>query len=65
MPRKPLKYKINRIKSWIRWILGIYEFKVDCACGNKIRMTDGVKQYNYDCIKCGKTHKGTKKRLFR
>ena len=54
-------------QHWIKWrliwIFGIYEFKVDCSCGNKLRCIDGVKEYIYEC-KCGKIYSGTKLKIF-
>ena len=46
------------------WIFRIYEFKTDCKCGQKLRCTDGVKDYKYQCVKCNTVYAGTKKRVF-
>lgn len=57
-------------ETWLHWLkwrviefLKIYEFKVDCQCGNKLRCTDGVKSYIYECH-CGKVYSGIKKKVF-
>ncbi len=41
-----------------------YEFKVNCNCGNKVRCTDGIKEYTYICGKCEKVYSGTKPEIF-
>ena len=50
---------------WLKWRLicffGLYEFKVTCVCGNKIRATDGVVEYEYVCSACDKVYCGTKR----
>ncbi len=42
---------------WLKWrfirLLGIYEFKVTCGCGNVIKATDGLCDAEYICSGCG------------
>ena len=59
----PRETWLHWIKWRLIWIFRIYEFRMDCKCGNKIRCTDGVKEYIYEC-KCGKVYSGTKSRVF-
>ncbi len=53
---------------WLKWrfinLFRIYEFSVNCECGNKIRCTDGIKAYIYECAKCDRVYSGTKRRVF-
>lgn len=67
MPQKPLHGKQTRLhafKWWLIKLFRIHEFSVNCECGNKIRMTDGVKNYEYTCARCEKDYIGVKKRVF-
>ncbi len=61
--KSPRETWLHWLKWRAIWIFGIYEFKVNCECGNKLRCTDGVKDYHYTC-KCGKDYIGTKERVF-
>ncbi len=61
--KSPRETWLHWLKWRAIWILGIYEFKVNCKCGNKLRCTDGVKDYHYTC-KCGKDYISTKERVF-
>ena len=61
--KSPRETWLHWIKWRLIWILGMYEFKVNCDCGCKLRCTDGVKEYVYEC-KCGKIYSGTKSKIF-
>ena len=62
--KSPRETWLHWIKWRLIWIFGIYEFKVDCECGNKIKCTDGIKEYTYTCGRCEKVYTGTKSRVF-
>jgi hypothetical protein len=64
LSKSPRETWLHWIKWRLIWVFGIYEFKVDCDCGNKLRCIDGVKEYVYEC-NCGKIYSGTKKRIFK
>lgn len=70
---RQLKVRLRKAKgeTWVHWfkwqllwLFRIYEFKADCKCGQKLRCTDGVKEYKYQCVKCNTVYAGTKKRVF-
>ena len=63
-PTRPLhgeETRLHRFKWRLIRLLGLYEFKVTCGCGNKIHATDGVVDYEYECNCCGKVYTGTKR----
>ncbi len=61
--KSPRQTWLHWLKWRLIWIFEIYEFKVNCKCGNKLRCTDGVKEYTYECH-CGKIYTGIKRRVF-
>ena len=63
LSKSPRETWLHWLKWRLIWIFGIYEFKVNCGCGNKLRCTDGIKEYIYECI-CGRIYSGTKAKVF-
>ncbi len=63
LSKSPRETWLHWLKWRLIWIFRIYEFKVNCDCGLKLRCTDGVKEYVYEC-KCGKIYSGIKSRVF-
>lgn len=64
IPARPLRGEQTRL-HWFKWrlirLFGLYEFKVTCGCGTKIHATDGVRDYEYECIGCSTVYTGTKR----